>query len=291
MGKLTGQSIASSYDQLLIVDDADGINSTLQPLESADTGGAVSALKIATNKVEVIPSSSDDANAFEVSKTDGTAILTADSSAETVDIAGHDGSSKGLKLGGTLVSATAGELNVLDGGVAEGSTVFSGTAKAVFNLGGGNMEQRTLGDMSEYQERHFVRIISLPLWNASSSYNMNNTSGQDLSNCESIFDKRDMGDNSNIAFTMKLYVHITANSATTFNFQVQYDDASSAGNLLIPETGGTIINYSGGGIGYMSQELTASIPNTLTRLKLHGWVSNGSTEFNKAWIAIKPTGI
>ena len=48
MAKLTGQTIADSYDQLLIVDHADGISSSLQAIESADTGGATSALQIST---------------------------------------------------------------------------------------------------------------------------------------------------------------------------------------------------------------------------------------------------
>ena len=48
MAKLTGQTIAASYDQLLIVDHADGISSSLQAVESADTGGSASALQIST---------------------------------------------------------------------------------------------------------------------------------------------------------------------------------------------------------------------------------------------------
>ena len=99
MAKLTGQTIAASYDQLLIVGDADGISSSLQAVESADTGGSSSALKIATNKIEIIPGS-DDANAFEVSQADGTAVLTVNTSTVGatligpltvgVDDAGHD---------------------------------------------------------------------------------------------------------------------------------------------------------------------------------------------------------
>ena len=48
MAKLTGQTIADSYDQLLIVSAADGISASLQVIESADTDGGSSALKIAT---------------------------------------------------------------------------------------------------------------------------------------------------------------------------------------------------------------------------------------------------
>jgi len=51
MAKLTGQTIAGSYDQLLIVDHADGISSSLQAIESADTGGSASALQISTTSI------------------------------------------------------------------------------------------------------------------------------------------------------------------------------------------------------------------------------------------------
>ena len=53
MAKLTGQTIADSYDQLLIVDGASGITSSLQAVESADTGSSSSALKISTVGIEV----------------------------------------------------------------------------------------------------------------------------------------------------------------------------------------------------------------------------------------------
>ena len=51
MAKLTGQTIADSYDQLLIVGDANGITSTAQAVESADTGGNSSLLYLSTTEV------------------------------------------------------------------------------------------------------------------------------------------------------------------------------------------------------------------------------------------------
>ena len=48
MAKLTGQTIADSYDQLLIVTGASGITSSLQAVESGDTDGAVASLQIST---------------------------------------------------------------------------------------------------------------------------------------------------------------------------------------------------------------------------------------------------
>ena len=85
MGKLTGQTIAASYDQLLIVDDANGISSSLQAIESADTGGSASSLKISTSKVEVIPAS-DSTSLFEVSQNDGTPVLSVDTTNARVGI-------------------------------------------------------------------------------------------------------------------------------------------------------------------------------------------------------------
>ena len=38
MAKLTGQTIADSYDQLLIVDNASGISSSLQAIEASMKG-------------------------------------------------------------------------------------------------------------------------------------------------------------------------------------------------------------------------------------------------------------
>ena len=85
MGKLTGQTIAASYDQLLIVDHADGISASLQAIESADTGGSASSLKISTSKVEVIPASNS-TSLFEVSNAAGTPVLSVDTSNVRVGI-------------------------------------------------------------------------------------------------------------------------------------------------------------------------------------------------------------
>lgn len=49
--------------------------------------------------------------------------LNCDQVNDTVDIAKHDGSTKGLKLGSTLVTATAAELNILDGVTATAAEI------------------------------------------------------------------------------------------------------------------------------------------------------------------------
>ena len=285
MAKLQGQSIASSFDQIVIVDDADGISSSLQPLESADTGGGVSALNIATDKVEVKPSASDDANAFEVSKADGTAFLTADSTAETVDIVGHDGSAKGLKLGGTLVTADAGELNVLAGATGTTYSTISSTSNIIMDVAG-TTQKKDVDELAEYYYNHFCRVGTVSLWNASSAYGMSNTSGADLSNCDAPFNPDDFNDTD---FDMKLCIFLTANSASSVNFQLQYDDTLTSGNVAIPETGWTYTTMASSGIVYESPVVTVSlVAATQYRFKLHGWVDANSASFNNAYFWVRP---
>ena len=72
MATLAGNTIASTYPLLLKIDSS-GIDGTLRVVEDGDATD--SALLIATNKVEVKPGSND-ANAFEVSQADGTAVFT-----------------------------------------------------------------------------------------------------------------------------------------------------------------------------------------------------------------------
>ena len=59
---------------------------------------------------------------------DGGDVFTIDTSAETVRINSHDGSTKGLKLGSTLVTSTASELNILDGASLSTAELNSGSA-------------------------------------------------------------------------------------------------------------------------------------------------------------------
>jgi len=87
MAALTGQTIASSYEQLLHCDADGGLTTSLQAIKDGDNG-ITSALKLARDKVEILPSGADSTTAFEVSQNDGTAILTVNSSSPTVTITG-----------------------------------------------------------------------------------------------------------------------------------------------------------------------------------------------------------
>lgn len=74
---------------------------------------------------------------------------------DTVDIAKHDASAKGLKLGGTLVTATAAELNALDGltaTVAELNIMDGVTATAAEINAAADVSSRLVqpGDVAAY---------------------------------------------------------------------------------------------------------------------------------------------
>ena len=96
MAALGAQTVASSYEQLLHTDtDGGGNGNTLVTIKDGDNGTTF-GLKLATNKVEVIPSAADDANAFEVSKNDGTAVFTVNSSTPSATLAGTLTATKAL---------------------------------------------------------------------------------------------------------------------------------------------------------------------------------------------------
>ena len=65
------------------------------------------------------------------------------------DVASHDGTN-GLKLGGTLVTTTAAELNLLDGGTSVGSSITLADADGFVVNDGGTMKTIPASDISTY---------------------------------------------------------------------------------------------------------------------------------------------
>jgi len=74
-----------------------------------------------------------------------------------VDVASHDGTN-GLKLGGTLVTSTAAELNIMDGGTAASATTLADADRVVLN-DNGTMKQVALTDLDT---RDFAITTSAP---------------------------------------------------------------------------------------------------------------------------------
>jgi hypothetical protein len=128
MASLNGQTIASSYEQLLHTDtDGGGNGNTLVSIKDGDNGTTF-GLKLATNKVEIIPGS-DDANAFEVSQADGTAVFTVNSSTPSATLAGTLTATKALSSDTQTTPETILTLGAkysstgADGGAGSGSRI------------------------------------------------------------------------------------------------------------------------------------------------------------------------
>ena len=83
---LTGQTIASSYDQLLFLDNASGVTEATLKIVSGTTGKT--ALQLSDEHVLIKGVDTNNAAAFEVQQTDGTSILKVAAGTPTLSVAG-----------------------------------------------------------------------------------------------------------------------------------------------------------------------------------------------------------
>jgi hypothetical protein len=94
----------------------------------------------------VVDGGSDETNLLDINNTlDGGVTV-----ANGLDVNGHDGSSEGLRLNGTLVTTTAAELNLLDGGTAVGSSITLADADGVIVDDAGTMKKIPASDFKSY---------------------------------------------------------------------------------------------------------------------------------------------
>lgn len=129
------------------------------------------------------------------------------------------------------------------------------------------------------------QVSIIPLWQGGSEYVMNNTFGQDLSNCHTAIDPTLYSQDGNIE--VKLIIRITGTTATANNFQLRghngliesfpivFSDSWSYSN---PQTGIIAISpWKSWAAGTIPQEV-----------HLFGWVDAGSTNFISAYLVIRP---
>jgi hypothetical protein len=170
--------LLSSTDQLQFGDSGTFINQgadgqldlTSDGQIDLNVGAAGVIVKGTTPKLTIGDAAAEDtflvfdgnAEDFRIGIDDGTDILEIGSGAshgaqiaikidgsENVDIASHDASSVGLKLAGTLVTSTAAELNVMDGGTSATSTTVATGDRVVFN-DAGTMKQVSVDQIGQY---------------------------------------------------------------------------------------------------------------------------------------------
>ena len=130
---IPGKIIFSGVDNSLLTAEYSAINGkVVSPIAGSERGGI---------DIAVLANGSD-TTALSILGESSTGV-------STVDIADHDGSAGGLKLGGTLVTATAAELNLLDGATSATSHSVVDADRVILN-DGGTMKQVAMSDIKSY---------------------------------------------------------------------------------------------------------------------------------------------
>jgi len=132
---------AMTISQAQLATFSGGITSTA----SANTLGATSFNEANITNVGNIALDSITADGSAITITGNTTFA---DGAYNFDIASHDGSN-GLQLGGVLVTSTAAELNIMDGGTSASSTTLADADRIVTN-DNGTMKQVALSDVKTY---------------------------------------------------------------------------------------------------------------------------------------------
>ena len=129
------------------------------------------------------------------------------------------------------------------------------------------------------------QVSIIPLWQAGSNYSMNNTTGSDLSNCESAIDPTAYDVAGDIE--VKLVIRATSATAGTINFQLRAHDGTTQSFPIVNTDGWT---FSNTGIGFVtvSPWKDWAAGTNLHELHLFGWVDFGSVEFNSAYLMVRP---
>jgi hypothetical protein len=294
MADLSGQTIASSYEQLLSLPDGGGNANTLVAVTDGD-GGTTFGIKLATNKVEIIPGSND-TNAFEVSQADGTAVLTVDSTNARVSI-GTSSTSQKLTISTTssddgieLISTNGGSVgptfesyhNAGQGNAAAGDFIFVQRAYGDNDrgTGGGGFEKIEFGntsfqasDVGDGSEDSKYRIgtmkngtlatrfivdgdaVGIGTESPSSKLHINDGGLRVVGSNERILVIEDGGQNS---------VELGHSTSSTHDGFVALTDDSGATQVLL--TSGTTVNYiNNGNVG-----INTSNPTNLFTVKSGG---------------------
>jgi len=128
-------------------------------------------------------------------------------------------------------------------------------------------------------------VSTIHLWQGS-EYVMSNTSGQDLSNCESGLIPTVYA--SDGAIDVKLVIRLTSSTATTNNFQLGTYVGSSSESFPIVNTDSWTWTASHTGWVVESEWKSYAAGTTPMEVHLYGWNSGGDTKFNSVYLLVRP---
>ncbi len=129
------------------------------------------------------------------------------------------------------------------------------------------------------------QVSVIPLWQGGSAYAMFNTSGQDLSNCEAAIDPLLYSADGNIE--VKLVIRITSSTAVVNKFQLRTHNGITQTFPIVFSDAWTSVNPQSG-IIMTSPWKSWSAGTTPQEVHLFGWVDIGTTNFNSAYLMIRP---
>ena len=129
------------------------------------------------------------------------------------------------------------------------------------------------------------QVSIIPLWQGASAYVMSNTTGQDLSNCESAIDPTIYSPDGNIE--VKLVIRIRSTTATTNNFQLRAHNGTTESYPIL-FTDAWVYSTPQSGIIAISPWKSWAADTTPLEIHLFGWVDTGVTEFFSAYLMIRP---
>ena len=129
-------------------------------------------------------------------------------------------------------------------------------------------------------------VSTIPLWQAGSSYNMTNTAGQDLTNCESAIEPSIYEPAGNIE--VKLIIRYNSSSGTTNFFQLRAHDGTTESWPIISSDSWTFAATQSGGVA-TSPWKTWNAGINANEIHLFGWVSSGgNTNILSAYLLVRP---
>jgi hypothetical protein len=128
-------------------------------------------------------------------------------------------------------------------------------------------------------------VSTIHLWQGS-EYVMSNTSGQDLSNCESGLIPTVYA--SDGAIDVKLVIRLTSSTAATNNFQLGTYVGSSSESFPIVNTDTWTWTASHTGWVVESEWKSYAAGTTPMEVHLYGWNSGGDTKFNSVYLLVRP---